>query len=110
MRSYTIDEVPGGDLAKVRHYLDEHAERSPVDDLYWLVLPQRLLTGIQGVHLECQPYCMAIELGHGFVRFELLVRSRVNHRCRCSRYADLHQREFVISFADEMIERLGIRT
>ncbi|MGQ9654182.1 MAG: hypothetical protein ACUVXD_08965 [Thermodesulfobacteriota bacterium] len=110
MRSYTIDEISERDMRKVREYLDDHAERSPIEDLYWLVLPEHILTGIHGEHLQCQPYCTAIELGHDFVRFELLLRSRVNHRCRCSRYAEAPQKEFVMAFADEMIKRLDIWT
>lgn len=110
MRSYTIDEVSENDMRKVRDYLDDHAERSPIEDLYWLLLPGELLTGIHGEHLQCQPYCTAIELGRHFVRFELLVRSRGNHRCRCSRYAEASQREYVMAFADEMIQRLKIWT
>lgn len=110
MRSYTIDEVSDGDMKRVRSYLDHHAERSPIEDLYWLILPERLLTGIHGQHTGCQPYCVAIELGRNFVKFELLVRSRVNHRCRCSRFAEASQRDFIMAFADEMIERLEIWT
>jgi hypothetical protein len=110
MRHYTIDEVTTADVQRIRTYLAEHSERSAIEDLYWLSLPAELLQGVQGEHEDCQPYCIAIEVGNHSLKFELLVRSRVNHRCGCSRYADPAQREFVIEFAENLIRTLGIRT
>lgn len=110
MRSYLIDEIPSPDIEKARKYLLAHAHLSAVDDLFWLELPETLLGGIHAEHKECQPYCVAIEVGKHFVKFELLVRSRVNHRCWCSRYADAKQREFVFEFADRLIRELTLRT
>lgn len=110
MRHYTADEISSSDIQKIRNYLDEHADRSSLEDVYWLDLPSTLLTGIQFEHTQCQPYCVGIEVGDHFVKFELLIRSRVNHQCRCPRYAERTQREFVIEFAEKMIHELGIRT
>jgi hypothetical protein len=110
MRQYTIDEISSDDIQKVRHYLDEHSHRSSIQDLYWLNLKPSLLRGIQLEHAGCQPYCVAIEVGDHFVKFELLIRSGVNHHCGCSRYAEPAQREFVIDFAEKLIGELGIRT
>ncbi len=110
MRSYALDEISGPDLGKIRGYLEQRIERSSLEDLYWLELPAGMLEGVQVEHQDCQPYCTAVELGDRFVKFELLIRSRVNHRCRCARYAERAQREFVIAFAEEMVRHLGIRT
>jgi hypothetical protein len=110
VRAYLIDEISSSDVERARHYLHQHAEISAVEDLFWLELPRDLLRGIHLAHLQCQPYCVAIELGRHFVRFELLVRSRANHRCGCSRYAEPEQREFVIRFAEALIQELSIRT
>ncbi len=110
MRAYLIDEISPSDLEKARGYLQAHAQASAVQDLFWLELPKRLLRGVHAEHVECWPYCVAIELGAHFVRFELLVRSRMNHRCGCSRYAEPEQREFVIGFAEKLLQELSIRT
>ena len=110
MRHYTIDEVTTADVQCMRAYLSEHSERSAIEDLYWLSLPAELLHGIQVEHQDCQPYCVAIEVGNHCVKFELLVRSRTNHRCDCPRYAEPAQREYVIDFAENLIRSLGIRT
>jgi hypothetical protein len=110
MRHYTADEVSSSDIQKIRQYLDQHAQRSSIEDLYWLDLAPSMLTGIQLAHTQCQPYAVAIEVGDHFVKFELLIRSRVNHHCECPRYAEPAQRESIIQFAEEMIRQLGIRT
>jgi hypothetical protein len=110
MRSYVLDEISSADIEKAREYLDAQAERSSIEDLYWLTLPRDLLSEEQSRHAECQPYCVAIEVGDDFLRFEFLVRSRVNHRCRCAGYPEEGQREFVMAFADELIRELQIRT
>ena len=110
MRSYLLDEVSSSDIQKARGYLNERAERSSIEDLYWLTVPRDLLSEEQSRHTECQPYCVAIEVGDQFLRFEFLVRSRVNHRCRCASYPDEAQRDFVMAFADGLIQELQIRT
>jgi hypothetical protein len=110
MRSYIIDEISRSDMEQLRGHLEERTERSSLEDLYWLNLPPELLEGVQVEHEGCQPYCVAIEVGDHFVRFELLVRSRVNHRCGCASYAEPAQREFVIAFAEEMVRELKIQT
>ncbi len=110
VRAYLIDEIPTPDIEKAREYLSTHAELSAIEGLFWLEVPQGLLNGIHLEHTQCQPYCVAIEVGAHFVKFELLLRSRVNHRCSCSRYADEKQREFVIAFAEDLIKDLSLRT
>lgn len=110
LRVYLLDEISSSDVEKVRGYLQEHAQASAVEDLFWLELPESLLSGVHLQHLECRPYCVAIEVGAHFLRFELLVRSRNNHRCGCSKYAEPEQREFVIRFAEKLIRELSIRT
>lgn len=110
VRAYLIDEIPTPDIEKARQYLSAHAQLSAVEGLFWLEVPHGLLTGIHLEHTQCQPYCVAIEVGAHFVKFELLLRSRVNHRCSCSRYADEKQREFVIAFAEDLIRDLSLRT
>lgn len=110
MRAYLIDEISSSDMERARHYLMSRAEASPLEGLFWLQVPKRLLTGIHLEHTQCQPYCVAIETGAHFVRFELLVRSRANHRCSCSSYASEEQRQFVIEFAEELLRELSIRT
>jgi hypothetical protein len=70
-----------------------------------------MLTPVQFEHVGCQPHCFAIELGKDFVKFEFLVRSRLNYRCRiCQVYVSPQQRQFILDFADRMVSELGILT
>jgi hypothetical protein len=51
-----------------------------------------------------------VELGDDFVRFELLIRSRQTMRCACIGYATRQQRDFILAFADRLVEELALRT
>ena len=110
MRQYVIDEISEKDMRSVAEYLDSHTKPSSIGGLYWLELNESLLTGIQIEHADCRPYAAAVEIGDGFVKFELLVRSMAKHNCTCTRYADSGQREAILNFADTMIEELNVRT
>jgi hypothetical protein len=43
------------------------------------------------------------------VSFELLVRSSQILRCNCIAYATREQRDFILAFADSMLEKLDIQ-
>ena len=49
-------------------------------------------------------------VGDDFVRFEFLIRSRETMRCTCIGYATRQQRDFILAFADRLVEDLAIRT
>ena len=53
--------------------------------LYWLPLPEDLLSPTQLEHKEQHgPYHLAVEITNTAVKFELLVRSKVNLHCIAS--------------------------
>jgi hypothetical protein len=110
VKHYYIDEIVSEDVEKIRDFLNENADLSSIEDLFWVHLTEDILGEIQYEHKGCRPYCFAVELGEGFVKFELLIRSRNSYKCSCTGYATPVQRDFIINFADGMIERLGIRT
>jgi hypothetical protein len=49
-------------------------------------------------------------VGDDFVRFEFLIRSRETMRCACIGYATRVQRDFILAFADRLVEELALRT
>jgi hypothetical protein len=111
MRQYVVDELEAEDVGRIRGWLAELAELSGVEDLYWVNFPPDLLSPTQFEHQGCQPHCFAIEVGQGFVKFELLVRSRLNYRCRtCPAYANPQQRQFILDLADRLVADLGLQT
>jgi len=71
--------------------------------LYWIQLPDDLLSAIQLEHKDHSPFHLAVELTNTAVKFELLVRSQVNLHCACIAHATAAQRQFVLDFIDKMV-------
>jgi hypothetical protein len=110
MRQYILDEISRGDIPRIRDYLKEHAIASGLEDIWWVDLQEDLLSPQQFDHQECRPFRFAVEVGENFVRFEFLIRSRQTMRCACIGYATRQQRDFILAFADRLVEDLALRT
>ena len=110
MRQYLLDEISKGDIPRVRGYLNEHATASRLNDIWWVDLSEDLLNPGQFSHQDCRPFRFAVELGETFVRFEFLIRSQQTMRCACIGYATRVQRDFILAFADRLVEDLALRT
>ena len=111
MRQYVLDEIRREDIDRIREWLADRAELSGVEDLYWVNFQTEMLSQTQFEHTSCQPHCFAVEVGDDYVKFELLVRSRVSYRCRlCQTYATPQQRQLILDFADRMVSDLGLTT
>ncbi len=110
MRSYLIDEISPRDIKKIGKFLKKNALSSSLDRIFWIQIPEELLTEEQLQHKECRPYICALELGSDWLKLEFLVRSSRNMMCTCSNYCTERQRNFVIEYANRMIEELGVRT
>jgi len=111
MRTYVLDEIGKEDMARAVEWVAKRADLSGVEGLYWVNFQPDLLTPVQFAHKECQPHCFAIEVTDDAIKFELLVRSRVNYRCRtCQVYASEQQRQFIIEMADRLVQETGILT
>ena len=110
MRQYMLDEIARNDIPRVREYLNQHAVSASLDGIWWVDLPEDLLSPEQFSHQDCRPFRFAVELGDDFVRFELLIRSRETMRCACIGYATRQQRDFILAFADRLVEELALRT
>ncbi|MFP3868229.1 MAG: hypothetical protein ACLFUU_08720 [Desulfobacteraceae bacterium] len=110
MRQYLLDEISKTDIPRIKTYLDEHALPARLEGIWWVDLQDDLLNEMQYAHRQYQPFCFAIELGDKFVKFEFLIRSRMYMRCPCTGYANRQQRDFIMRFADRLVEELGLRT
>jgi hypothetical protein len=110
MRQYLLDEITRNDIPRVREYLNQHAQAAGLEDIWWVDLPEDLLSPDQFSHRDCQPFRFAVELGQNFVRFEFLIRSLQTMRCSCIGYATRQQRDFILAFADRLVEDLALRT
>ncbi|HID98069.1 MAG TPA: hypothetical protein EYP57_07775 [Thermodesulfobacteriaceae bacterium] len=109
MRQYVIDELRPAELDRIKDYLDNYCERSDIGSIFWLRIPDDMLTSVQSGHVDCRPHYAAVELGDRFVNFEMLIRSREKIRCNCVAFATPEQRDFILSFADAMLDKTEIK-
>jgi hypothetical protein len=110
MRQYRVDELRPDDVKKLKTYMDEQHGPCQVEGLYWIPLEVALLDHVQKAHIDCRPFCFAVELKPTSIVFELLIRTRNRMRCDCIRYANPAQRERIFQFADSMLQTLKILT
>ncbi len=110
MRQVLLDEIPKGEMERVRDYLRAHTLPSGLEEIFWLELPTDLFAPVQWEHRACGPHYLSIEVGKDFIKFEFLVRARNKFRCDCVQYANPAQENFVIQFAHNLIERLDLTT
>ena len=83
MRQYVIDQLSKEERANIASYLKRKLQPGPMSGIYWIEIPQELLSSEQREHKECGPYFFAVELEDESVCFELLVRSQSNLNCSC---------------------------
>ena len=110
MRTYLIDELPPSKIEEIRAFLGEHAIRSSLNQIFWVRIPDDLLSEIQFQHSKCKPHVFAVELGPDWIKLELFVRTLKSLRCDCPGYCTDQQTYFILNFADGMIEQLKIDT
>ncbi len=110
MRSYLIDEISPSDIEKIHAFLKENSVSSSLDQLFWVMIPQDLLSETQYRHRDCQPHVFAVELGEDWLKMEFLVRSLNNMQCTCPGYSTKQQQNFIINFALGILKQLDIGT
>jgi len=109
MKQYVIDQLREEDYLQILEYLKGKAERVVMGDLFWINLPEDLYSEVQKEHQGCRPFYFAVNLTRKQVDFELLIRSEQIMRCNCIRYADGKQRDYIMDFADRMLEDLEMK-
>lgn len=109
MRSYYVDEFTTKDMKSVLEYLESKGLQGSMEGIYWLTLPEALLSQEQRSHMgECGPFVATLETGAGGIKMELLIRGRGKLRCSCINYATTEQRDWLISQVDAMLRELDI--
>ena len=110
MKQYVIDQLRENDFLKLEDYLNKNSETGELPGIYWIHLPNSLLQTTQLEHTDCQPFYFAVNLDLNSIRFELLIRTRSRLRCACIQYASQKQRDFIINYADQLFDKLGLMT
>jgi hypothetical protein len=110
MRAYLIDELSSAGMEKITGFLKKNAINSNLDEIFWIRIPDGLLSETQLRHRDCRPHVFAAELGPGWIKLEFFVRSSKKMQCSCQGYCTSEQITYVTEFAADMIKQLGIRT
>ena len=110
MRAYVLDEISKENIVKIVHFLKENASRSTMEQVFWVELPEDLLSPSQFQHTGCRPHVFAVEVGAHWVKLEFFIRSLQTLKCDCAAYCTNSQRDHIIEFADGMLDQLNIRT
>ncbi len=105
MRQYVIDELRIEDIEKIKAYLDKNYSISEMTGVYWIPVDSDILTEIQVLHTDCQPYYFAVELESDKISCELLVRTKKKINCSCMVYATREQRDRIIQLIDTIFEK-----
>lgn len=109
MRNYLINELPEGATARVAKVLENRGLTSSLGDLFWIPLPEELLTACQREHMgECGPHAAGLECNEDFLQLELLVRACSKLRCDCVAYATVEQRAWLLNYVDTLLKELDI--
>jgi hypothetical protein len=108
MRQFLLDEIPHRHMEAIEEYLKKKTIPSGLEKIFWLEIPENLLSPIQGEHQACGPHYLAVELGQDFLKFEFLVRCRKRLRCDCVQYATQVQEAYLLDFARALIQTIGL--
>lgn len=109
MRAYIIDELESDAVERFQNHIATKTDAASLGGLYWLNLPENLLSEEQREHAEeCGPHAFGIEIGENSVTLELLVRGRGRMRCSCVTYADHDQRTWGMDTVDNFFKELDI--
>ena len=110
MRAYLIDELSSQDVEKTNQYLMQSALASGLEKIFWVPLPNHLLSDIQLRHHACQPFVFPVELGRKWVKMEFFVHSLKGLTCGCQDYPTQSQMIFILDWTHQMIRDLDIKT
>lgn len=97
-------------MEKAGRFLRRNATESGIENLFWVEMPEALLDETQCRHGDCQPFFFSVELGAGWIKAELYLRSLRSLRCTCSGYCDRSQGRYISDYMEEMVSEAGIRT
>lgn len=113
MRNYLIEDIIDDNIVIIEKHLADAGYSGPIDDIFYLPVPEDMLTDEQKEHLnECGPYFLGLEVIHDLagnkLKIELLVRAKNKIRCSCVAYCTPEQRNHMLDFVDDMIKGLDI--
>jgi hypothetical protein len=110
MKALFIDELRLKEIKNVEDYLINNTITSHIQGLYWLILPEEILTEEQiKIQKNQGPLKTAIEVGKTWVKFELLIRTTSIENIGSS-YVNDKQLIYIYNYVNNIIKLLNITT
>ncbi len=110
MRQLLLDELSAQDVDRIHQWLADNADASRLEGVYWVDLPEDLLSHTQRTADGGRPYSFAVEVGPDYVKLEFLVRSRYSLHHPGTGFATASQRLFILEYSDRLLGELKVRT
>ncbi len=108
MQAFIVDKLSQKKLERLREAANNFAKPGALNDIFWIPIPEHLLTPTQAAHKECQPFFFAIEFGEDFVSFEFLARTHHRIRCECIAPATPPQRVYLLEVAKKIFKKAQV--
>lgn len=109
MRTYSIDQLRDADTKIFRERLTEAGLQGGIAGIFWLPVPDSLLTATQMEHKsECGPYYLALDVDDEALHLELLVRGMGRITCQCVSFASEALRDHMIAYVEDSLRELDI--
>ena len=109
MRSFYIDELSEVDVSKIRLLFEKKALSSLIEDIWWVEIPLDLLTISQRKRKDLCPFVFTVELGASWLKIEFLIRSLKTLNREWQAFCTPTQRQYILSFVDNLIDDLEIQ-
>ena len=109
MRSFYIDELSEVDVSKIRLLFEKKALSSLIEDIWWVEIPLDLLTVSQRNRKDLCPFVFTVELGASWLKIEFLIRSLKTLNREWQAFCTPTQRQYILSFVDNLIDDLEIQ-
>ncbi len=108
MQAFSVDHLSKEEVSRLAKALPEFTKPSPLDGLFWVPIPEEILSPVQRAHVSCQPHYFAVELGEDFISFDFLVRNFQRIRCDCIAPATNQQKLFLLELAKKIFATAGV--
>lgn len=101
---YVCEELEQALTARLQQQLRQLGCSSALEDVFWLPVPNSLLSPLQKEHMEqCGPYGLALVVEESSFSLEFLVRASNALHCNCTAPASSELRAYALNELDAML-------
>lgn len=102
---YICEELEPATTQKIQQHLQQLDCGSGLEDVFWLPVPNTLLTPLQSEHIAtCGPYVLALIIEETSLSLEFLVRASRALHCNCTAPASVELKNYALTQLDAMLK------